>query len=259
MVPTFRTKKRDETIADFAKEILHESSYKKLNNYQLFDVSENAIRTFATPVYKMVIAAASGADPEPMLAKLEKDIGNIVDWAKASVFRFWLRDENSSSEEQFLVGVVIDRRRNMARSTFTKGEWTVYARASQLIDAGSDINLVESALQDNHLNDIATIGANAACGLIHAMMNRPHEYTLARGLRSNRERMLNIPAVVTISLSKPIIHTAPNLTPGGGWHMPEHDVRGHERRLRSGKVVWVSGHKRGDPSVQRKTTYRVIP
>lgn len=39
----------------------------------------------------------------------------------------------------------------------------------------------------------------------------------------------------------------------GGHHATpvEHDVRGHERHLTSGKVTWVSSHKRGDPGKGR--------
>lgn len=32
----------------------------------------------------------------------------------------------------------------------------------------------------------------------------------------------------------------------GLWHMPLHDVRSHLRRLRSGKVVRVAAHRRGN-------------
>ncbi len=36
-----------------------------------------------------------------------------------------------------------------------------------------------------------------------------------------------------------------------------HDVRGHARHMRSGKVVWVTAHQRGDPNVPRKTITRI--
>ena len=32
-----------------------------------------------------------------------------------------------------------------------------------------------------------------------------------------------------------------------------HEVHGHPRHLRSGKTVWVRGHQRGDPNIERKT------
>jgi hypothetical protein len=36
----------------------------------------------------------------------------------------------------------------------------------------------------------------------------------------------------------------------------QHEVHGFLRHLRSGKTVWVRGHMRGDPNVERKTIYQ---
>lgn len=43
------------------------------------------------------------------------------------------------------------------------------------------------------------------------------------------------------------------VTPLGGHHATpvEHDVRGHERHLSSGKTLWINSFKRGDPSKGR--------
>jgi hypothetical protein len=71
------------------------------------------------------------------------------------------------------------------------------------------------------------------------------------------------PTTITIRLSAPIVKRIPVDSPMGhnstGRKMPEHLVKSFQRHYKSGKVVSVRPHKRGDPSIPRKTVYRVIP
>jgi hypothetical protein len=152
------------------------------------------------------------------------------------------------------VGVVIGHRNEMYGNLMVYREWGIHATI---------MLPVESAPRSTLIREDIPLIENTAClvglNLMGRILDRPTEYQLSRGIRSNYERMHNLPAVVTISLSQPVVHTISGPTLGGGWKNPEHDVRGHERHYKSGKVVWVAGHKRGDPNVQRRTIYRVIP
>lgn len=51
--------------------------------------------------------------------------------------------------------------------------------------------------------------------------------------------------------------TDPDRVPSG-IHMPEHEVRSHERHYKSGRVTIIKSHKRGDAAVPRKTQIRLI-
>lgn len=51
--------------------------------------------------------------------------------------------------------------------------------------------------------------------------------------------------------------TDPDRVPSG-IHMPEHEVRSHERHYKSGRVAIIKSHKRGDANIPRKTMVRLI-
>ena len=109
---------------------------------------------------------------------------------------------------------------------------------------------------------------------LHFEQNRPQEFQMRRAAPKGVRQRLNAhrhERVVTVSLTKHetvlIGDALPSLTsllaqPKGeptGRKVCEHEVRPFTRRLRDGRLVNVRGHRRGDPSVPRKTVYRVVP
>lgn len=242
--PHFRTRRQDETLHDFGQAILKRCSSRRVNAFQLFEldpsllVDERLVELMQTP-----------QDVQRFLPTLE-------DWGKNSIFRFRSADNPKPDQPWYEVGIVVSERNRMFRSAETYRDWAIYSNAGRHVAEQSRVDLLNYDTSD--IKTAADAGIWLALTVMRGILDRPTEYRLAHGARTARERISNMPAVVTISLSKPIVQTL-GAGMGGGWKMPEHDVRGHERRYKSGKVVWVEGHKRGDKNVIRKTTYKVVP
>lgn len=241
MEPHFRMRRKDESLHDFARGILRRCSHRKVGAFQLFDVSYEAYRATMDDLEEYETSEA---------AVLE-------DWGKNSVFRMRTTPNPGDADvEWYEMGVVVGERSHMIRTSETYRSWGLYTNSGRHIPEKSKVDLINYDTEDLKL--AAASAGITVVRLMRAILDRPTEYRLSHGARTQREKMLNRPTVVTISLSKPVIHSAPSGN-HSGIKMPEHDVRGHERKLKSGKIVWVSGHKRGDPSIERRTTYRVVP
>lgn len=270
------------------------SSRVKWSNHALYDVDIQTSIPLIEPIYDLARGMEDYFNPTKAEAvqMFETGMRQIERWGKTSFFRIWVgwvdsetTNNDSTGMRQYLCGVAIGRVNDLRRTTFEYRGWGLHAQAMRKVDEKERIGLVHAELENTrHIKVAATIGAAAIGNLLGALLDRPHEYRLSKGARTPRERMLNEPSVVTISLSKPIIHTVGKQGGGGGWQMPIHDVSGHwmcaergkarpgcrhDPRLRDGDhaicgncgnlIVWVPEHQRGDPNIQRRTTYRVIP
>jgi len=244
-------------MRDFAAGLIKRCTHKKVNHFTLYDVDNETTNEVLRPLYVEISSYVSHNDAVRALSYVNHSLSVLEDWSKASAFRLWVGFyPDGVTPETFQCCVVVGRRGDMDRSTFEWKGWAIHGQAARLIRTEELVNVAAANTEDlKYAADIAVI---ACCRIMRNLLDRPVEYVLSRGNRTPRERMLNIPAVVTISMSSPIKQSVGHGN-GGGWKMPEHDVRPHERRLRSGKVVWVKAHKRGDPHIQRRTTYRVIP
>jgi len=241
MEPHFRTKRKNESLHDFARSILSRCSYRKVNAFSLFDISYDAYMTIMDDIQEFDTA----------------ELSVLVDWGKNSVFRMHTTPNPENADTAWYeMGVVVGERSRMVRTSETFRDWGLYTNAGRHIPENSSIDLINYDTED--LKMAAQSAGIVALRTMRGILDRPTEYRLSHGARTSRERVLNRPAVVTISLSKPVIRAAPS-GHHSGVKMPEHDVRGHERRLKSGRIVWVTGHKRGDPNVERRTTYRIVP
>lgn len=247
--PHFRVSKSTDTITDFAKAILKRCSNHKVNRFQLFDISDD----LAAAMLEEIRTDYAETTIDDVAAEL---LPVMVDWGKYSIFRMTNapRDYQSSWYE---LGVVVAKRNALYRGVDFYRDWGLYANGGRHIPHDYAIDLAATDTSD--IKNMATLGSIVALKTMRGLLDRPHEYRQSHGTRTPRERMLDIPAVITLSLSRPITHVVGASGLGGGWKMPEHSVMGHERHYKSGKVIWIEGHKRGDPNVARKTTYRVIP
>lgn len=236
-MPHFTIKARDETLADFAAIEIKTNTFRPLRIFSLYDIDETVW----------------GEMPD----EIEVNESVIEAWGKRSLFRSWMTMGNGA---RYLCCATIAKRSDMKKPDVVYQGWALRRSAAAFIDQGKPEATVNEVINEgaDGLRAAAATFETDVMWLMRQMLDRPIEYRLSKGDRTPRERILNIPAVVTISLSKPILRTLGN-GHGGGWRMPEHDCRGHERHYKSGKVVWINGHKRGDPNVVRRTTYRVIP
>lgn len=234
MVPKFRAASKDETLGQFVSHHMQTMSRRSLKLSSHYDVSENIRDEFD--------------EGEAHPSVLER-------WGKHSVFRMW----EEANGFRYLCGAVVAKRGELTKPAIEVfGGWEMDTYVSVMIDESERVDLASDASRYK-MNETREFVTTTFMLVMQGILDRPERFVLARGIRTPRERMLNTPAVVTISLSQPVTRTIGASGLGGGWKMPEHDVRGHERHYKSGKVVWIDGHKRGDKNVQRKTTYRVIP
>lgn len=240
MTPRFSVKSKDETLADFVRTNMQPYVKTSTKHFGLYDVEGDAWVALRDMV------------KEGSLKAHHSVFGR---WGKRSVFRTWFDRDGG----RYLCGAVITRRADIVRPDVVWEDWAMRCNVAALIGKDEKVDLVDQTIANGYLEKAHSGFVHTMAFLLTALLDRPVEFKQSRGMRTNRERLHNTPAVVTISLSEPIIRTDHGATLGGGWKMPEHDVRGHERRLKSGKTVWVSGHKRGDPNVERRTTYRIVP
>lgn len=302
-VPHFDLTPKDETLHEFAKRLLPQQSRKKLNAHALYEVDVRTSVELITPLFDSVRGQPipnNVGEPEWLqeasTQQFIESITNLPRWAKTSFFRIWvgwvratpgLTDdyvvlEPKGDIKQYLCGVAIGRVNEMIRTSAEYRGWGIHAFGMR--QAHPDEAEKWDSGKTKDIKFASTIAATAVGLLVGRLMDRPHEFRLSKGIRTNRERVLNYPTVVTISLSAPIVQTIGNGNGGGGWHMPEHDVVGHWQCIERGKAMagchhspvlrdgdfaicerchrlikYIPEHKRGDPTVQRKTTYRVIP
>lgn len=247
--PHFRVASAGDTVSTFAKAILKRCCNHKVNRFQLFDISDDLAAAMLEEI-RVDYATVTIDDVAKELLPI------MEEWGKYSVFRMTNapRDPNSSWYE---MGVVVAKRNALYRGVDFYRDWGLYANGGRHIphDAAVDLEKVDTS----DIKNMATLGSIVALKVMRGILDRPTEFVQSRGIRTPRERLLDLPAVVTISLSEPVRRAIGASGLGGGWKMPEHDVRGHTRTYKSGKVIWIDGHKRGDKNIKRKTTYRVIP
>lgn len=90
--------------------------------------------------------------------------------------------------------------------------------------------------------------------VMQSIMDRPQVIIQGQGKRTVLERSKGKARFTTIHLSDIGKRYVSGEHGVGGWKMPEHEVRSFERHLKDGRIVQVRAHKRGDPSIARKTT-----
>lgn len=115
---------------------------------------------------------------------------------------------------------------------------------------------------DNKLwNDIELCMKIAVSLIMDAMINNPSYVVVSPAPQSVLERSKGKnQRFRTVRLSEVGKRYINENSGHSGVKMPEHEVRGHWRRLRSGHTVFVRAHKRGDPSIPyRATPVRVLP
>lgn len=110
-----------------------------------------------------------------------------------------------------------------------------------------------------------------ALAMAEALRNRPRELVVRKAPPNGVRQRLSAhdhERVITISLSAPVkeyvdpwsaIRGGSREGSGKGSKKCEYEVQPFTRRLRDGRVINVRGHKRGDPNIPRKTTYRIVP
>lgn len=223
----------DENPSEYAVKRIKDISRASASSFSLYMISESL-------------------DP-PEFDDLDESV--LSDWGRRSAF---LMNFASRDKEYLCVSVAMPRATAKVSTPVVHREWGLAVSILQKVRKDDQISLVPDPNMAEEMDAIGNHYAGTTLWLMRSMLERPTEYRLSRGVRTARERLHNIPAMVTISLSKPVIRCAPS-GHHSGVKMPEHDVRGHDRHYKSGKVVWIEGHKRGDPSVQRKTIYRVVP
>lgn len=294
----FTTHEKDETILDHSKRILKRCSRVGPRGFALFDVNNDVAEGFSNQVADVVDPPELPYQGWDVMAAYEKELEIVRPflkrWAKSSVFRFWWQIDKTHVSpgpekhifRRFLCTLVTGRSDVMtsqSRGIVVDG-WQAYAYASYLVEDDAEIDFNDDKL-DGDLDEatINTLIMGAMIGT--AIMDRPNEYRISRNKPGIRERLAKVSSVTTISLSKPRIVTQPNpLAAGTGSPMPKYDYRGHWICAEHGKakpgcnhdpvlydgkhavckncgnlITWREAGSRGDPNIQRRTTYRVVP
>lgn len=254
---TFMIHKDDQSMADFAKGMLKQCSFRKAGQYQLFDVTTDVVEDISSDLISEFRAF------EGDISAISNGMPVLVDWGKASLFRLNIVIEGNRGQGlvagNYETCVTVDRKGNLFGYTLDYRDWTISVGCYKRIEHDERVDLTKPMMDSMGVDYVRSFSGLVVLRLMRAILDRPTEYRMSRGVRTHRERMTNVPSVVTISLSKPLIATIPGDTRGGGWKLPEHQVRGHWRTCRNGNTIWIDGHKRGDPNVKRKTVYRVVP
>lgn len=256
-VPQFLVHKNDQSLVDFAKTMLKQCSFRKVGQYQLFDVTTDVVEDISE------ILIPELDTREGAIGVMTNNMPVLVEWGKASVFRLNVVIEGDPEQGQmagnYEAFVVVDRKGNLFGHTLDYRDWTIDVECYKRIEHDEKVDLTKPMMASEDIKYVRSLSGMIVLKLMRAILDRSTEYRMSRGVRTHRERITNVPSVVTISLSKPLIVTVPGDTRGGGWKLPEHQVRGHWRTCRNSNTIWIDGHKRGDPNVKRKTVYRVVP
>lgn len=234
------SKKLSDSLAeDPRKKVKHATSllkkwYGKVDKSPVFLVDDDACSSLFT---QFLQTATHGMH-----------LGVVSDWDRPSLIVVKVIFDDGKTAD---VGVAVGLAKDM-RIVYQQKQWGV---ASELMELAG----YEENPSSEEMDAIEHTGMGIALEFMKVMLARKHEYVARRIGGTKLERLREKRSIVTISLSAPVVQSVGATPSGGGWKMPEHQVRGHYRRYTSGKIVWVSGHKRGDPNVERKTIYKVVP
>lgn len=186
----------------------------------------------------------------------------VIDrWGKPSIFWCDLAQEDRFYNFVLMVAKYSDMNGNYPNTQTTPNGWVTRSQIRRVFAADDTaIDLTEPPMSKEKRQELIVIGLSVVVHVMLGIMDRPDEYVQSHGVRSRLDVARGKQSVITISLSQPrkIYERHPNAPPSG-IHMPLHAVRGHWRRLKSGKMVWVSAHERGDPDVPRRSLTRAIP
>ena len=223
--------KKGTSVKEFAKMIRGRTTTKSFKRFSFYELDEEVVMTETIDVNDSVLR----------------------DWGKHSIF---VSQFELNGATHTVVSYVMRRSSDISgyNPSASSGPWVIQTRTFRLVNDENQINLDDDQ-SDEVVREFFT---TSVLHTMRALIDRPTEFKLSRGRKGHYERMKDEPSVITVSLSSPITRTVGS-TIGGGWKMPEHEVRGHYRKYRSGKTVWIEGHKRGSPDVERKTNYKVIP
>lgn len=198
--------------------------------------------------------------------KSMREVATYVDqWNKSSVF--WLNYHYEDSHYLFmaLLARPTDLYDVKIETPRTPGGWVTRSQIYKTFAEDDTIDLIkeqaEQGIDPYVRKAMVEIGMSIVAYVTDTLLNCPHEVRVSRGIRTKLDVARNKQAIVTVSLSEPVLDYSnrnPNPIPSG-IRMPEHDVKGFWRTSKSGKTSFIEAYTRGDPNVPRKTIKRIIP
>lgn len=267
--PSFRFANNLQMAQRFIKQI----AWRKFDFFSPFEISEDVVEEHPLETRRPVDECSP----------------YILAWAKPSIFWLKLDYEGKHYTMVCVICKNYDLYQKYMRKESLKGGWVTRSSIYQYYMDEDKIDLLDqAALPDATRAILIDWGLTLISKVIDGLLKRDVKYVQTAGKHTLLDSLRGHKAVVTVSLSRPrYVYPHDHTHVPSGIKMPEHEVRGHWRRVRRLKVgepcidlgsddpridsllrvpnwdrhlmAWIPEHVRGDPSVPRRTITRVVP
>lgn len=242
------------------------SSRLKTHEFTPLIVTNDVMREMQTQ-----LIGESADKKDPILPPVNRNRSTLTQWDKATYLQISLKVAQFTeghlprwaNDINFLYCAIMPKRAaRLENAEFSDyGSW--YVNTGVVLSTAAAMEKAQKSNEED-VRDFIGVVEHLSIMVLQAIMDRPTEFQLARTPRSPLQIAKgNVPLshTVTLSLSAPKIETVGSHPGTGisGWKMPLHRVKEHLRRLRSGEVIIIHSHERGDPDVPRRTVTRIVP